>query len=174
MPSTPADIVVQGMPEVTTSIKEQLVKERQRSLEATVCYIDVPGYGGRLVASYRMMDGKELEIIGKRVERQAQDQAEKLVWGSCDILIAACMGFFLRGDDDKLYPLVADGNPVKYDENLADFLEYKSEAKSARAVVQGLFTNKDMALVQHQIRYTRWMADPSKDPNSEGDLLGEL
>jgi hypothetical protein len=84
------------------------------------------------------------------------------------------MGFFLRGDDDKLYPLVADGNPVKYDENLADFLEYKSEAKSARAVVQGLFTNKDMALVQHQIRYTRWMADPSKDPNSEGDLLGEL
>lgn len=172
MPPTPADVVVQGMPGVTLSIKDQLVEDRKKSLAATVCYIDVPGYSGRLVASYRMMDGKELEVIGKRVERQASDQAEKLVWGSADILIAACAGFYLRGDDDKLYPLLADDNPVKYDENLASFLEY--QAGTAREIVVGLFTNNDMALVQHQVRYTRWMADPSKDPNAEGDLLGEL
>lgn len=173
MPPTPADVVVQGMPDVTLSIKDQLVKERQKTLGATTCYIDVTGYAGRLVACYRLMDGKELELIGKRVERQAQDQAEKLVWGSADILIAACEGFYLRADDDTLHPLLVEGEHVKYDENLAEFLDYKEQVKSARDVVIGLFADNDMALVQHQVRYARWMADPSKDPNQEA-LPGEL
>jgi len=166
-----AEMVADGFPEVDASIRERLVRDRAKKKERQTCDIDLPGYSGELVVRYRLMDGAELEVIGKKVTRQSKSQAARLVNGSCDTLIAACEGFYLRRDNDELDPLFLEDSIAKYDQRLARFLQF--EAESAREVVLGVFGGNDMEVIQHQMKYAAWMSDTSRDPNDPVGPLGE-
>lgn len=167
LPLSPAEAVAEGFPEHMSSVRDRLRKQRSEVQKRDTCDIDLPGYSGELVARYKMMGAQELEVIGKKIQRQMKTQADRLLYGSMDTLIAACEGFFLRidgQDGDVLHPLTVENEPVKYDENLAKFLEFP--ATSAREVLRGVFADNEMAIVQHAAKHSRWMADPTSDPNS--------
>lgn len=171
MQPSAAEQVADGFPEVDASIRDRLVRDRQKKKERQTCDIDLPGYGGELVARYRIMDTAELEVIGKKVTRQSKSQAARLTNGSCDTLIAACEGIYLRNDNDELNPLELEDGIAKYDQRLARYLQF--EAESAREVILGVFGGNDMEVIQHQVKYAAWLSDTSRDPNDPVGPLGE-
>jgi hypothetical protein len=162
------------LPEPPESVMQRLREKRKSISERNEIDIDIPGYDGELVARYRLMEGHEFELIGKKVRRQFKSTADRLTYGSADTLIAACVNILIRGADDRLYPLGdligLPGEPIRYDDRLAEFLKF--EANSARDVILGVFANNELALAQHQVKFARWTSDTSKDVSE--DFLGEF
>jgi hypothetical protein len=158
------------------SIMDQLRKAREEVLAADTLDLDVPHYRGKLVARYRVLSNEEIEKMSKRVRRQFRgdkEQAHMVLAMAQDGLIESCTGLYFRDDNGDLQQLTADGAPMVYDVNLANFLQL-GELDSARQVVLEVFggPDKDMSLVDHYIRVVKWMRDTGADVT--GDLLGEF
>jgi len=158
-----------GNPIVQTMM-DQLRQER--ASEATDhADIDVPGFSGKLVARYGVIDGKQLAMIGKRVQRQFKADDERQLYGSVDVLVAACEGLYFKTTDDQLIPIDPDLPPHGVDPMQGNAATYSHPGLGtyfgfaggdARTNVFGLFKNNDMAIVGHSILLQRWMADTSK------------
>jgi hypothetical protein len=158
------------------SIMDQLRKTHAEMVDNETVDLDIPNYKGQLVARYRVLSNEELEKIAKRIRRafkgQRDRQADMVLALAEDGLIASCTGLYFRDDEGELQQLMADGFPIVYDHNLAEFLNV--EAANARDTVLAVFggSHRDMSVVDHYMRIIRWMRDSGADVT--GELMGEF
>jgi len=135
--------------------------------------INIPGYRDKFVARYRVVPGKIVADLGKRVQRQFNDQYEQNVWATVDLIIAANIGLFYRNfeiedPDQQLVPLDPEheiGDPMAValtfsDPSTAEMLHLTTQ--TARDLVYQVFKENDTAILAHGITLSRWMADTSK------------
>jgi hypothetical protein len=157
---------------VTESALERIRQRRKAAAETTTTDMPIPGFGGELVARYRIIDplveGKE---IGQRIAQQfpKQDQlSEATHYANVDMLIAACVGFYVKhpatgqlapfGDTSPDHAGLA---PTYEDEALAELMGF--EASSARECVVGVFGGHRAAVNVHAQLLQAWMANPTGD-----------
>lgn len=138
------------------------LKERRRKAqeERDPLDLDIPGYGGELVARYRVLSFEEMEKLQERGGKMAQvadKEAELKI--TMDTIAAACVGIFLR-EDDKLRPLNEvdakfGDEPVRYDERLAEAVGVDSEGK-VRVLIRRMFPT-ELSILAHLQRISNWM-----------------
>lgn len=150
------------------------LKDKREAASNKETYITIPGYDGDppiLKAKYRLIDSNEIDKIATRVQKESGDSLTRQVLGAVDTLIAACDGFYVDVGDGELQPFVdpdTDAHVAGYNQDLANLLQY--EANTAREVVFGLFSNNEIAIMQHNIKLSMWMSNTSRDVDN--DFLG--
>lgn len=150
------------------SILDQLVAAREEAVDNQTVDLELPGYKGLLWARYGLLDNSQLGKIAKRVKRQYKKQEELVLALSCDILIAACEGFYHRNENGDLEAITRDGEVLNYT-NAGEFLKF--EAPTARLSVIQVFAGNEIAVIDQQVRLARWMRNTGIEVDA--DLLGE-
>lgn len=140
------------------------IRQKRADL-AALRTIDIPvaGYGGDLVARYRLLDplveGKE---IAERTRGQfAKEPADQMYYGIVDSMVEACTGLYGRGHVE-LVPLDDEdgsGAMTYSDARLGEFLGF--EADEAREAVLQVFAGNRNAVIAHGLLLQKWFADPS-------------
>lgn len=124
---------------------------------------ELPGYGKRLQARYRVLSYDEVSEIGNRVAEQARAGEEDLaLLAMCDTLISACVGFYTERDGQLVAlqetdPALGDA-PIRWgDRRLADLvgLELEEPAR-AREILRGVIPD-GLLIVDHHNRVSLWM-----------------
>jgi hypothetical protein len=163
-PSTLADLIKEDMKELAAH-EETLIR--------------VPGYSkSGLQVKYRLPEsGKELDVIGRKVNRQEKDAFTRSLFTAIDTMIYLCEGLYVQpaGVDE---PVMLDpeetGYPARFDDRLASLLGMNgAEPSTARQIVRRLFNGNDFAIVNHAERLNRWLMDTSADLSMEFWQLGE-
>lgn len=156
--------------EPTKNLLEQLRTERRESMEDLDTLIPVPGYEQvPLLIQYRMMDGHEIDKIGRRAVKTSRDRWTRNLTAAIDTMIAAATGVFIEVEGE-VKPLTLNRQPILgYTPELAEALDFT--ANTAREVVIGTFQNKDMHIANHSMRLQRWFGDSSTVIDEE--FLGE-
>jgi hypothetical protein len=155
------------------SIMEGLRKKHQSLKSKKTLDLPIPGYDGALVAKYRLIGLKELEVIGNKVQREFKGLGERQKYASIDAIILACEGLYYNRDG-KLVGLSEsisdDEPPIKYDPRLVEFLNldietgFDDDIGPARRTVLALFggDEHDIAILDHSNSIGRWSSDTSK------------
>src|SRR4051812_23283227 len=74
--------------------KRRRVRKPRKPLE-----LEIPEYGGELVAAYRVLDWEELtKLREKGTEMSAANDPKAELKVTCDTIAAACVGFYVRED----------------------------------------------------------------------------
>lgn len=156
--------------EPAKNLLDQLRQERRESMENMETLIPVPGYDNiPLLIQYRMMDGHEMDKIGRKVIKQTRDRWTRNLMAAIDTMISAATGVFIEVGGE-VQPLTLNRQPILgYTPELAEALGFK--AATAREVVIGTFQNKDMHIANHSMRLQRWFGDSSAAVDEE--FLGE-
>lgn len=147
---------------LSPSIRDALVAQREHNASHRTHDIDVPGYDGKLFCRYKLLDSKRLNGIGERVMKTIREKEERALAGALDTLIAACDEFFVRynGEEIALSEVIGQEEPVRYDVALATFLKFEGElpeTPTARSVALALFLNNEVAIAAHNHLLSRWM-----------------
>ena len=155
------------------NLLEQVRLRRRELLEARQTYITIPGYDDLgLVAQYHLLDGKQLNMIGEKVNRQTKDRVTRGLYAAADQIIAACDGLYLERDGEYVpFDPYHTGVAMTFGPELARFLEL-GDVDNARSVVYELFGNNDSALAMHVYKLSRWFQDTTRDADEE--ILGEV
>lgn len=140
--------------------------------------IRVPGYEkSGLQIKYRLPEnGKELDNISRKVNREQKDTFSRSLYTAIDTMIVLCEGLYVQpaGVEE---PVMLDpeeiGEPARFDERLADMLGMNGDNPSARKVVRRLFNGNDFAIINHSERLNRWLMDTSANLEMEFWQLGE-
>jgi hypothetical protein len=153
------------------SLKEGLRRQRQEATQTTHLDLPLPEYNNpELVGRYRMVDPTELGKMGEKLRREFKDRTELVIFGAIDSIIMCCDGLYARMlGETELIPLDPEV-PMRYDLRLAEYLDVP--AKTARDVVIQCFGHNMFAIIDHNIKITRWMGNRTTDV--AGDFLGEL
>lgn len=148
---------------------EHLRRRRQQIANIKYLDLDIPGYGGELVARYKLLNWDHVRRIAKKHENSREKR--KLLYAQVDLLIEACDGFYRRVDGgEELAPLDPE-RTIRYDKALAEGMGFsEEESESARKVCLALFVN-DLALVDHHGDLLNWMRGSQEDVDAE--LVGE-
>lgn len=160
-------------PEDQSNILESIRARRRSLLENRSTYIIVPGYDDiGLVASYHLLDGKELDMIGDKVKRQTRDRVERGLFAAADTMIAACDGLFLDRGQGEYVPFDPGrtGEPLRFGKELSEFIGADG-ADTARKSLFALFGNNDAAIGTHAMKLNRWFTNTTRDADEE--FLGE-
>lgn len=162
------------------SVFEQLQAKREesRQKQKEPLMLEIPGNGGLLFAQYKPIPFNQSEALAKRLE-SGQRVDSKTVAGSCDTLIAACIGIWVKDPDhelaneDGLLPIDPNApTPVKFDSRLASLLNFEADEKTgARGVVRQAFVGNEYAIVRQNIQYSQWVQGIDKE--SDEEFLGE-
>jgi hypothetical protein len=161
----------------STLIENLRAKRKEQSEEQTLL-LELPGYNEgypKLLAKYRLLEGHDVDRIGRNVTRETKDRWDRQMLTAIDIMIEACLGLYVdEGNGDEPHPLTwNNGNEITgFNEDLAHALQF--EAHSARDVVFGLFGGRshDLMIMEHNVRLGRWMGNTSRKVDEEL-LLGE-
>lgn len=170
------EATVQQLAEESPEQKSLLdsLRRKHKELETNKeTLIPLPGYEADppiLLAKYRLLEGKEVDMISSKVMRETKNQWDRNVLAAVDVFIAACEGLYYDMDDGTgPQPMSLNGDPIMgYTTDLAEALEFT--ANSARQVVFGVFTNNEVAIMQHNVRLSRWMSNTSRKVDE--DFLG--
>jgi len=159
------------------SLLDQLRKKREEVTENNTCFIPIPGYDAYppiLVAKYGILDGKELDNIGRKVARETKDRWQRNILAAMDVLIACCQGMYVdHQNGEEPEPLTMNGEPIiGYSADLAQALQFN--ATTARQVVSGVFASNDLALMQHNVRLSMWMGNTSRRIDEDVFSAGEV
>jgi hypothetical protein len=155
-----------------------LAQKRRAVQEATSVDIRVPGYDQEppiLYATYRHLDGKELEIIGQSIMRTFKSRTDRELYSIVDTFTRAISGFKVDLGDGELNPLTYKGAPITgFTSDLAAALQFAdkiTDPDDARQVVFGLFVH-DVPIFDHGVKLNRWFANTSVDVNAA--FMGNL
>lgn len=143
------------------SLMDELRRQQAQAVAGQTVDLTVPGYRNpALVARYRFLDSTEAKQIGKRVQENYTDDFDRLLYGTIQQLIAACVGLYARADG-RLVPVDPDGGgPAGYDERCAQFFGFPVDAEHpAQSTVRAVFKGNDYAIVDHGGRLQAWMSD---------------
>lgn len=171
-----SEMGVLPLPEEDTAetLLDQLGAKRKAISEIKETNILIPGYSSEpplLMARYRLLDGKELEIIGQRVAREVNDRWLRTLFAAVDTFVTAIVGFYVDMGDSLPKPLTYKGQPItQFGPDLAEGMQFADEIEDPnnhRQVAMALFANNDVAIAQHSYMLSRWMGNTSIDVNRE-------
>lgn len=163
-----ASITVEDVPQ-TASSKSTAALDRIRALYLHAereHHLDLPiPQNPEMQIRYRVIDPDEITTDTARSNRDM----------NLDFVIAACDAILVRGDDGW-EPLTSDGDPVRFDETLAEIIGVPSleHGGTARQVVTRVFAtapSPHLAVANHVIAVTNWMA--GEGPVDQERMLGE-
>lgn len=161
------------------SVMEQLKAQREKGRSKEPLMLEIPENGGLLFAQYKPLPFAQSEALAKRLDSDKKVDS-KTVAGSCDTLISACLGIYVKDPDHEaadpetgLRPIDPDAPaPVRFDSRLAEILGFPADEKSgARGVVRKVFLDNEYAIVRQNIDYSRWVQ--GIDKNNDKEFLGE-
>jgi hypothetical protein len=148
-------------PEKAVSQLDRLKERRRKAREdREPLELDIPGYGGELVAKYRVLDYDELEKLEEKGLKMARAQeGEVKMKITIDTIAKACVGIFLR-EGDNLRPLNEvdskfGDEPVCYDERLAGAVGV-DHGRKVRTLIREMFPT-DLSIFSHLDRISNWM-----------------
>lgn len=154
-------------------------KEELRELSETQeVYVPVKGYEKTgLQIKYHMPEhGKELGLIAQRVMRETKDVFTRNLYIAMDTMSHLCDGLYVQPEGVE-EPVMLDpqelGEPMQFDERLAEMMGANGEVSSSRQVIRKLFGGNDLAVVNHAERLQRWLANTKADLDAELWQLGE-
>lgn len=145
-----------------TSPRGRLLAKRRKAVAAVTKDLDVWGYGGELVARYRLLDplveGKE---ITDKVTRNYTNPTDQGFYGILDTLIAACVGLYYRDPETGVLTLIdEDGlGPMGYDQRAAEYFGFPTD--SARDTVIKIFNGYKTSILAHVRELNEWMEHPT-------------
>lgn len=155
-----------GDPSAPPSVLQELRRKRDEISEDRRLVLEVPGYGGTLLARYKPLPYRELRRAQKRnVKRNNADPEAEVQFG-VTALVRACDSMLVRLEEDaepvELHTTVEEfgDEPVRYDDRLAKALGF--EASSAAQVVRLVFKNT-YAISTHYGEYDTWLASNETD-----------
>lgn len=159
-------------PALPKSAFDKLKAAHTEAILDTTTEMDVPTFGGKLVARHRALDYDETEAIARAVA--LSKHPKKVLLGMVDTIIKSTEELLWREDplEEATVPLAAelakmtgrDEEPVRFEERLAHALDI--DARSARAVVLEAF-GKEMAVVSYYADLTRWMEQGRREVSDE-------
>jgi hypothetical protein len=154
----------------TSSILGQLTARRAALVaERPPLDLEIPGYGGDLVARYQFVPFERMGRIGLDLEK-VKDKTAQVRFAAADTLIACCREIMVQVDGEVV-PLADEAglhHPVQFDEALSEILAL--DVSRARDVVFAVFGN-DYAVIEQAGTVSDWLRDGS--PEVDRDLLGE-
>lgn len=155
-------------------------QKRQRSL-----FLDVPSWGGDLVAEYRVVPPEEMRRVAETATRRMRNNGQaKPAEGDVAVIAAACVGLYLKDPETgERIPIEDQYGHVGYD-RMAAVLGKDDKIKSVSETIRYLTAERGdnddewveniMAISLHANAIGRWMRDPSKQSGVDmEDLLGE-
>lgn len=120
---------------------------------------DLPGFGNKLQAKYRVLSRQERKDAQKQVWKMAQAGEERFAErGFCLTLARACVGLYT--EDEPLNDAWEDfgEEPVIWgNEQFARKLGMDTPNPRAREVIEYVFNRDDDALEEHHNEVSRWM-----------------
>lgn len=118
------------------SIRDRIRAEREAIAAEKNLDLIVPGYSGLLGVRYRSISDKEMERYATRIQKEG----DAGIRAGYDLLIEACESILVRVEADDDFEILEDdnGDPVRFDIRLAEFLGF--EATSARETVAATFS----------------------------------
>lgn len=157
----------EGGPGLLGRLKQRRNEIRNR--EGKHLTLDIPGYGGELVARYRGLDWETLKRLGEKGEKIKHFKKELIVFA--DTMAMACIGLYARPNGTgKLVPL---GRVLGIEPEEMTFADHKAlgehfgfTASSARDAVFGVF-NDEINLTMHHNDWGEW----NQSSETEGDDL---
>ena len=166
------------------TLLQDAAKRRQKR-EHTL-FLDVPSWGGDMIAEYRVVPPDELRKVADAAMRRARQANGQIKPAENDVqmIIAACVGLYLKHPETgERVPIEDQYGHVGYD-RIAHVLGkddvIKSNSEAVRYVMAERGTDDDewvenvMAMSLHATTLGRWMRDPSKRGVDLEELLGEL
>lgn len=156
-----ADTITAGESSTLDQIRD-LYREAEQSQHLD---LSLPGKLGKLLKVRYGVTDDEIDVNGKTAREI-----------NLDALVAACECLLIR-EGDRWEPLTRDGEPVRFDENLSEMLDFGvpsvERGGTARDVALKAFSgapSPHAAVAQHITRLSRWMVGGTVD---EEQLLGE-
>jgi len=168
--------VAAGGQDEESSLLDALARQHEELASTRETDIPLPNYGKSgitLYVRYRLLDGSELEQIGRKILSQfsKRQNYERQLYSAIDAMIAACQGFYVDKGDGEKQQLTLGGEPITgYDARLATALRFadKLDPRSpARSCVINFFGNNIVSLQQHNIVLGRWMGNTTTDVTQE-------
>lgn len=138
------------------------IKARRDGLEDLSEPVEIPSWGGELLARYKVIAKSELEIMIRRIRGNRNSEGD--VTADLDFLIKACAEVIARDAETGEERKLSSG----YNMELAELLGEPEGAESARGLVLYLFKNNGIAVSAHAMKVARWMQDtsrPVEDPS---------
>lgn len=154
-------------PQETLSALDRLREQRERQRQHGV-FLDraVPSWpNGQLVARYRVVSDDDRAGLKQRAKARAGqlDEAAATTGNYVDLLVTACVGLYLREDDDTLTPIPdpQTGMTCRYDGAAADLLGVPvPPGGSSGDVLRALFDHNPTAIDGEGMRLDRWTQNP--------------
>jgi hypothetical protein len=142
---------------------------KRREDTGDTLFLDVPTWGGDLVAEYRVIDRQRLETLITRIQREGRNgnSSSARTAADIDLLVEAQVGLYafdaessLGGSDDQgRVPIADEAGTVTYG-RIGPILN--KEFRSVREAVLYLMKDNGLAISAHAVVVARWMRDPSK------------
>lgn len=148
--------------------------EQRREQSGVTLFLEIPSWGGDLIAEYKVMDRTRLEGMISKIQREARNgnSSSARTAADIDLLVAANVGIYAfdaeavataeDGVDDDAAGRVA----ITDDLGTVTFTRIGPvlgrEFRTAREAVLYLFKDNGIAITAHAVVVARWMRDPSK------------
>ena len=159
------------------SLQDQLVTTRQKLKEgAKPKLFELPGYGPKLQAQYKVVDYDEAAEVGEKIVEQLRSEQidDSVLAGLSDTLVAACTGFYTEVDGEPV-PLeeaedLGEGSIRWGDSRLWEFLKLEpqpGETLRVRAAMRQILGDDKFLVVEHGQDVTRWMERARKQVSTD-------
>lgn len=119
----------------------------------------LPGWEGRIGVRYKIVEREDWADVS--VASAVPDEGDL---ADLDLIARACETILAKDDDGKWVPVEVDGDPLLYDERLAQILDLP--ASGSRAVISAVFDANARAIEEHAARILAWLRDPSGNARS--------
>ena len=165
----------------------------KRSKRESHLFIDVPSWDGDLVAEYRVLGSKELEVIAENAGRRIRSGEHDPVHSELDLIAKANVGLYTIDPESGDRVSLEDEHGLVGYNRIAQMLgidndpEIKPKVDSVVKAIKyltgerkedgepGEWQENPTAITQHANRIGRWMRDPSKSGvNILEEILGEF
>lgn len=173
-------------PELARSLSLLDRAKAKRAERETHLFLEVPSWDGDLVAEYRVLGSKELEVISDNVTRKIRAGEADQIRADLEVIAKSNVALHMVDPEtgDRV-TLEDEGGPIGYD-RVALLFNMEDQLTSVFKTIQyltgerkedgapGEWQENPTAISQHANRIARWMRDPSKSGIGVlEELLGE-
>jgi|SRR5262252_235070 len=158
------------------SLADQLRAQRTALAETKEVILPLTGYEEYNVAvKHRLIDRKEIEVIGRKVLTETRDRSERNMRILLDTIINSTVGFYLQ-DGEEVREIQDDRHNDRHVLNWDEFANYlgwqTNGEGDARTAVYWVFGFNEFMVGQYGIMLNRWMANTGMKVDEE--FLGEV
>jgi hypothetical protein len=141
----------------------------RREQSGDTLFLEVPTWGGDLIAEYKVIDRQRLEALIQRIQKESRNgnSSSARTAADIDLLVEANVGLYafdaeasLGGGDDEGRVAIEDEIGMVTFGRVGPILG--KEFPSVRAAVLYLMKDNGLAITAHAVIVARWMRDPSK------------